>query len=325
MPVSMVQQGENSMRKFLVKILLAAILVSSAGFSQTYTTNFPLTESRISDGGKWINVDAINGNGAYISTTPGLAVGHSGPARYADATAYLTGNWAPDQMAQATVYAGAVVNAPEVGLHLRTGSSNGQNQGYEISHSVAGGQNGTYLIVVQYGHGTFAILKWLDGAQYSIKTGDTVKATIVGNVITAYKNGVQETQVTDNTWSFGTPGMGFNELTNGDYGITSFTATGLSTLISVPRIAEFPSRSRLCRNALSLLNPDKTLEHTFSSLGFINLTMYDMLGRETIALMSEANSAESFRAHLNGSAAGMSAAKLSLGGSNESLKTLQLR
>jgi hypothetical protein len=54
-----------------------------------------------------------------------------------------------------------------------------------------------------------------------------VKATIVGNVITAYKNGVELGHVTDNTYSTGNPGMGFNEGINGEYGISRFTATDL--------------------------------------------------------------------------------------------------
>ena len=57
------------------------------------------------------------------------------------------------------------------------------------------------------------------------ETGDVIKATMVGNVITTYKNGVQMGQVTDNTFLTGRPGFGFNEGINGDYGITRFTAT----------------------------------------------------------------------------------------------------
>ena len=68
--------------------------------------------------------------------------------------------------------------------------------------------------------------------QYGVKTGDVVRATIVGNVITAYKNGVQLAQVTDKTYATGSPGMGFNEGTNGDYGFTNYSAT--DTFITSP-------------------------------------------------------------------------------------------
>ena len=43
-----------------------------------------------------------------------------------------------------------------------------------------------------------------------VKTGDVVKATIVGNVITAYLNGIAVGTATDSTYTTGNPGMGFN-------------------------------------------------------------------------------------------------------------------
>jgi hypothetical protein len=84
-----------------------------------------------------------------------------------------------------------------------------------------------------------------------ITTGDVVKAAIVGNVITAFVNGVAVAQATDDTFSTGSPGFGFwlqgptgiNLSTlswwlrqlmvwlqgatgiNGDFGFTSFTAS----------------------------------------------------------------------------------------------------
>ena len=67
---------------------------------RTYTTNFPLTESPISEGGNWINGATTGIDWGDVWTTPGQTHDHSGPARFADATALLTGTWAPDQMAQ---------------------------------------------------------------------------------------------------------------------------------------------------------------------------------------------------------------------------------
>ena len=71
------------------------------------------------------------------------------------------------------------------------------------------------------------------GKQFGIATGDIMGASIVGDVITAYKNGAAMAKVTDKTFTSGNPGMGFNLVsaptgcagTNGDYGFTSFTAT----------------------------------------------------------------------------------------------------
>ena len=51
---------------------------------------------------------------------------------------------------------------------------------------------------------------------------------IVGNVISAYKNGILVGQATDNVFTSGNPGMGFNErVYNGDYGFSSFVASEL--------------------------------------------------------------------------------------------------
>jgi hypothetical protein len=56
---------------------------------------------------------------------------------------------------------------------------------------------------------------------------------VLGSVITVYLNGAQVGTATDDTYSDGNPGMGFNLETgdsacvgtNGDYGYTSLTAT----------------------------------------------------------------------------------------------------
>ena len=199
----------------------------------TYATRFPFTENPISDSGHWINGKTAALDWGDVSTNSGLAVGHAGPARYADATALLTGTWGPDQSAEATVYAGKTFGSPEVELRLRSSLSAHVATGYEISNSVSN-EASAYLIIVRWNGrlADFTYLANLHGQQYGVKTGDVVKAMIVGNVITAFKNGVLLAQVTDKTYSTGNPGMGFNEGTNGDYGFTSFTAT--DALITSP-------------------------------------------------------------------------------------------
>ena len=67
------------------------------------------------------------------------------------------------------------------------------------------------------------------------KNGDTLKASIIGNVITVLVNGVQKAQVTDNTFKTGNPGIGRNSGlqqgqgvgTNSDFGFASFTARAI--------------------------------------------------------------------------------------------------
>ena len=60
-----------------------------------------------------------------------------------------------------------------------------------------------------------------------------VSASIVGDLITVYVNGVQLMQVTDDSFSSGSPGMGFYlqgaSGMNGDFGFTQFTASQSST------------------------------------------------------------------------------------------------
>jgi hypothetical protein len=73
--------------------------------------------------------------------------------------------------------------------------------------------------------GDWSSLRKNTGAKYGVKDGDVVEATIVGNVIKGYVNGVEVISATDKTYSEGNPGMGFNfgvGQSNGDFGFTSY-------------------------------------------------------------------------------------------------------
>jgi hypothetical protein len=100
-----------------------------------------------------------------------------------------------EQTAQATVYApGPIGTGPEVEVHLHKTITPTSNLGYEILHSITGSGSGDYMLIVK-GITTppyYRILFTNVCPRYSVKTGDVVKATIAGNVITSYKNGVQE-------------------------------------------------------------------------------------------------------------------------------------
>ena len=211
----------------LASAISTAFAVDSAASGTTYTTNFPLTENPISEGGRWINGGTTGLDWTDVVTTTGFAYGTEVNGNYSDATAILTGTWPANQYAQATVYWNPNGNepVPEVELRLRSAISAHVNRGYEIT--VGGG----YLIIVRW-NGPFQSFNYLlnaSGSQYTPKTGDVIRATIVGNTITAYKNGVQMGQATDGTWTDGAPGMGFNSGAKGGtydntYGFTSFTA-----------------------------------------------------------------------------------------------------
>jgi hypothetical protein len=76
--------------------------------------------------------------------------------------------------------------------------------------------------------GDFTTLALNGGAQYGVADGDVVKATSVGNAITGYVNGVEVISATDNTFTGGNPGMGFNYgvgNTYTDFGFSDLSAT----------------------------------------------------------------------------------------------------
>lgn len=212
-------------------IILPLLAMALAG--KWRTTNFPLTENPISEGGNWINGKAFGLDWADIATTPGLAFGlESGSHGYDDATALLTGSWRPDQTAEATVRSVHQNDNiyEEVELRLRSSLSAHRATGYEINFRCSKTKKAYSEIVRWNGPlGSFTYLSQRSGSQYGVADGDVVKATVVGNVITAYINGVQVAQAADNTYATGNPGMGFflqgTAGVNRDYGFTSFTAS----------------------------------------------------------------------------------------------------
>lgn len=100
-----------------------------------YTTRFPAAENPVSEHGAWENGKTAGLDWADVATINGRAFGlESGSGGYDDATALLTGNWGPDQTAQATVYS---VNpndniSEEVELRLRSALSAHVATGYAV-------------------------------------------------------------------------------------------------------------------------------------------------------------------------------------------------
>lgn len=218
------------------RILPTALLwIAAAAFGRSYTTVFPAAESPVSESGAWINGAKDGLDWGDISTTPGQTHPHPGPARYADATALMAGSWGPDQSAEGKVWTDNPHNYPEVELRLRSTLSAHVCNGYEITFSLA---PNAYLIIVRWNGplGDFTYLANISGSQYQVKAGDVIKATMVGHVITAYKNGMKMGQAIDSTYATGRPGMGFNEQENGDYGYSEFTATDESATLLKPAL-----------------------------------------------------------------------------------------
>jgi hypothetical protein len=186
----------------------------------SFSTNFPLTENPISQGGIWQNG---GGNGwQSVQTTPGkaFATGFGGQtfqgSEFDDPIAHLKTSvhaFTPNQYVEGTVYrlAGYSPNTNhEIELHGRQTITSGNAQGYEVlwAHT-----------------GEIAVVKWngplgnytaiLDNFQIGAAVnGDILRIELRGTVCTVKKNGVTVATVdltmggTLTTWNAGQPGMG---------------------------------------------------------------------------------------------------------------------
>ena len=212
---------------------------SPACYGQTYTTNFGGTENPLSEGGKWSNhgMDWTNirkSNGLAYSTESGT---RTGKFQYDDSYAILTG-FPPDQEAWGVAH----ISKPnpkcnqEVEILLRFTSSPHSTTGYECLFRCLDDAS-SYLEIVRWEGpvGKFTYLSRNHGKGFGLKNGDTVKASIVGNVITVHVNGVEKARATDDTFKTGNPGIGEflacpggqGVGSNADFGFASFTARGL--------------------------------------------------------------------------------------------------
>jgi hypothetical protein len=201
----------------------------------TYSTNFLLAENPISENSNWINGGVIGLDWTNVRTMPGQAMGTmpgnaSGDAVYADSTAVLAGAWGPTQTAQGTIFV-TTHAAPgvfeEVELRLRITITAHSITGYEINCSV--NPKNLYVQIVRW-NGPINNWTLLDATGVkNVSNGSILRATISGNTITAYLNGTQVLQVTDGTYTNGSPGIGFflqgATGVNANYGFSSFTAT----------------------------------------------------------------------------------------------------
>ena len=195
----------------------------------TYTTNFPLVENPLSEGGQWIGGKTVGlAWQDVLVNANNRAIGQQdGSGGFDDSTAILAGTWGADQQAQGTVYINNPGGLAEVEIRLRSAISAGVNRGYEILFA----WDGDYAQIVRWNGplGNFTILPITEfnGGAVALSTGDIVKATIAGGTINAYVNDVLYMRATDNTWTDGAPGIGlYNDgSNNANFGFTSFTAS----------------------------------------------------------------------------------------------------
>src|SRR3989304_7130888 len=196
----------------IVICLLVLVFLSGAkANARTYTTNFPLSEDPISEGGNWINGGTTGLDWKNFVTTSGLAYGKPNTVSYDDGTAILSGAWMADQDVTATIHSVNQTDSQyqELELRLRTSITPHSITGYEINFRCSKTSN-AYLEIVRWNGplGNFTYLAQYSGSQYGVIEGDVVRATIVGNTITVYINGVQRGTATDGTYSSGAPGIG---------------------------------------------------------------------------------------------------------------------
>jgi hypothetical protein len=229
-----ISRSPSRLALLLFPLLVAgSLLLWGAGaeaIAGTYTTNFPLTENPISEGGNWINGLTNGIDWSDVQTIPGKAFGtQTGIGlNFADSTALLTGSWGPTQTVQAVVYILATDSTTfeEVELRLRSSLSVHSCTGYEVNFSVK--PDNPYCQIVRW-NGPLGDFTLLDARSVGVVNGDVVKATIIGSTITCYINGAVIFSVTDSTYSSGNPGMGFY-LQDGlgppfNYGFSSYTAS----------------------------------------------------------------------------------------------------
>ncbi len=240
--------------RFLRRRLLILLLVSIVpeGRSQTYTTRFEGVENPLSENGSWTNTGV---DWTTIRKRDGIAFGtqvgtNTGRARFDDSYAHLSG-FPPDQEAWGRVRIAKPNSAciQEVEILLRWTSSPHRTTGYECFARCLDNE-ASYLQVVRWEGplGQFTYLADHRGTNYGIRDGDVLKASVVGNVITVYVNGVEKARVQDDTHQTGNPGIGTylaceggrGRGSNPDFGFASFTARGLAETNAPPRLEPSP-------------------------------------------------------------------------------------
>lgn len=268
----------NVAKHFCKLLILFSLITIQAWAQGTYTTNYTKSENPISEGGRWLNGGATGLKWSNVQTLPGMAYGtQTGSAKYNDSTAVLGGSWGQDQSAQAVVKITQLDRSrgglfEEVELRLRTTVAANSITGYEINCSII--PNNPYLQIVRW-NGPLGSWTELDGRSVGCKNGDVLKATAVGNTITAYKNGTAVFSVTDNTFKTGAPGIGFYlqggfSSFNSHFGFSSFTATDGTTSDTTPPTAP----ANLSGSAVSATQINLTWNASTDNTGVSGYTVY---------------------------------------------------
>jgi len=224
------------------QIILSKQYVPPPGIiGHIYQTDFAGTETILTEGGAWKNLN--NGPGLWTTMgkapvtigglVKGLCYGSNGANdTYDDSYAHLTG-FGPDQEVEVIVYKspsiGGGTENHEVSILLRCQDTAGQFKCYECLLNHLGG----FDIVRWNGPtpgsaGQFTNLATTFTGGVTVNTGDRFRAKITGSAISVYYNDVLKGGATDSTLTTGQPGHGAFKRplgSNNHFGITSFKAT----------------------------------------------------------------------------------------------------
>jgi len=201
---------------------------------RSYSTDFPLDEHPISEGGLWLNGKADGIDWADVVTKGGRVFG--GPVRmnvaeqraeqgnldnedeaplgdYDDPTAVIGGEWGPNQHGKGIVFCENPTNEyfQEVQIRLRTTIEPNSCTGYEVFFRVLKSEE-AYAEIVRWDG---AIGKWASlarhvGIDYGVADGDVIEATIEGHTLKGFINGREVITASDDVYANGCPGVGFN-------------------------------------------------------------------------------------------------------------------
>ena len=218
---------------------------------RSYFTTFTEDEEPISEGGIWLNgrrdaidwCDVLTKNGVVYGEVSrmasaerraeqafGGATAEAGVQEgdYDDPAAVLAGSWGKNQSARATVFCRNPTDEffQEVEIRLRSSIAPHTCDGYEVFWRCSKSE-AAYAEIVRWNDkiGDFTSLARAVGPQFGVQHGDIVEATIVGNQIRSYVNGVEVLSAVDDKFPAGGPGVGFNFFvgnTNVDHGFSSF-------------------------------------------------------------------------------------------------------
>jgi hypothetical protein len=287
------------MNPTVARSLAAVVLFCGFAFPKTYSTDFDGPENPLSEDGAW------NHNGLdwrAVRKVDGIACGtQTGWGGYDDSYAHLSG-FRPDQTAWGVIQrTSGSRGIHEVEIHLRWSDSAHSAQGYECLLSY----DGSYAQIVRWNgpFGDFTYIGWAAAAPVP-RSGDTLKASIKGDLISVTYNGSEIMRARDATFASGDPGIGFfiqSEGDNRDMGFTGFAATDEAGTGVREETDGPPAASVLFRAYPNPFNPVTTLRYELPARCRVQLALFDLLGREVARIVEGEKEAGIHEARFDGS------------------------